>query len=179
MLEALPCEPASGLEISPAGRPKSDLERVQTRLLALAGGDEEGGEATETLQGDGSVMVVESASRDLSADAVAEYLHALHADTQTLLIAEWDGVILDNALERAGLPRCGFRRHTRFRGATQVLKLALALVWEPVNPHRVLQFLLHPTGAASKVGPFEAWRRRCRIPWHRRTELGRCHPKDR
>ena len=145
VLEALPCEPASGLEISPAGCPESDLERVQTRLLALAGGDEEGGEATQPLQGDGSVMVAESASLDLSADAVAEYLHALHGDTQTLLIAEWDGVILDNALERAGLPRCGFRRHTRFRAATQMLKLALALVWEPVNPHRVLQFLLHPT----------------------------------
>ena len=145
VLAALPCVPAAGLEISPAGRPESDLARVQARLLALAGGDEDAGEATEPLQGDGSVMVVESASRDLSADAVAEYLHALHGDLQTLLIAERDGVILDNALERAGLPRCGFRRHTRFRAATQVLKLALALVWEPVSPHRVLQFLLHPT----------------------------------
>lgn len=145
VLAALPCEPAFGLKLSPAGRQDSDLARVQTRLLALAVGDEDGGEAAESLQGDGSIIVVESASRDLSADAVAEYLHAMHGDTQTLLIAEWDGVILDNALERAGLPRCGFRRHTRFRAATQVLKLALALVWEPVNPHRVLQFLLHPT----------------------------------
>ena len=157
MLEALPCEPASGLEISPAGRPESDLTRVQARLLALAGGDEDGGAASEPLRGDGSVMVVESASRDLSADAGAEYLHALHGDTQTLLIAERDGVILDNALERAGLPRCGFRRHTRFRAATQALKLALALVWEPVNPHRVLQFLLHPTAP---------------LPWWVRSRLG-------
>ena len=145
VLAALPCESAPVLELSPAGRPESDLARVQTRLLELAGGNEGGGGASEPLQGDGSLTVVESASRDLSADAVAEYLHALDGDTQTLLVAERDGVILDNALERAGLPRCGFRRHTRFRAATQVLKLALALVWEPVSPHRVLQFLLHPT----------------------------------
>ena len=103
------------------------------------------------LQGDRSFIVVKSASRDLSADAIAEYLLSSGRISETLLVAEHDeGIILDNALERAGLPRCGFQRHTRFRAATQVLKLSLALVWEPVDPHRILQFLLHPTGPLPK-----------------------------
>ena len=36
VLAALPCEVAPGLELSPLGRPGSDLASVQTRLLALA-----------------------------------------------------------------------------------------------------------------------------------------------
>ena len=76
------------------------------------------------------------------------------------LVAERDGVILDNALERIGLPQCGFRYHTRFRGATQVLKLCLAFMWAPVNPHRMLQILLHPTRPYAPVGAFAS--RRCR-----------------
>ena len=98
------------------------------------------------LQGDGSLMVVRSSSRDLSAEAIAELVRDSGQCAETLLVAERDGVILDNALERVGLPRCGFRYHTRFRGAIQVLKLCLALMWAPVNPHRMLQFLLHHTG---------------------------------
>ena len=43
-----------------------------------------------------------------------------------------------------------FQWHSRFRTATQVLKLALALVWEPLDPHRILQYLLHPTGPIPK-----------------------------
>ena len=146
VLAALPCEVAPGLDLSPSGRPGSDLALVQTRLLALAGADGIGVPAPETLQGDGSLLVVKSASRDLSADAIAEFLLATVEDAQTLLVAEHDGSILDNAFERAGLPRCGFSNHARFRAAPQVLRLGLALLWEPVDPRRILQFLMHSTG---------------------------------
>ena len=145
-LEALPCQLTPGLEPAPAGPEGSDLARAQARLLAIADGTVDGIAERERLQGDGSLMVVRSASRDLSAEAIAELLRDSVQCGETLLVAERDGVILDNALERVGLPRCGFRYHTPFRGATQVLKLCLALMWTPVNPHRMLQFLLHPTG---------------------------------
>ena len=146
VLAALPCELAPGLDPAPAGPEGSDLARVQARLLAIADGAHDGITERERLQGDGSLMVVRSSSRDLSAEAIAELVRDSGQCAETLLVAERDGVILDNALERVGLPRCGFRYHTRFRGAVQVLKLCLALMWAPVNPHRMLQFLLHPTG---------------------------------
>ena len=146
VLDALPCELAPGLAPAPAGPEGSDLARVQARLLAIANGIEDGIAERERLRGDGSLTVVRSASRDLSAEAVAEFVRDSGPCAETLLVAERDGVILDNALERVGLPRCGFRYHTRFRGATQVLKLCLALIWAPVSPHRMLQLLLHPTG---------------------------------
>ncbi len=146
ILRALPWTPAPGLELAAAGPRGSDLFRVQRRLLSMVDGDDGSAGERELLQGDGSLIVVKSASKDLSADAIAEFLLEKGGTGGTLLIAESDGIVLDNALERAGLPRCGFRHYTGFRSATQVLKLAMALVWKPVDPHRMLQFLLHPSG---------------------------------
>ena len=153
VLEALPWVTAEGLEPTSAGLPGSDLELLQTRLLAIADHADrnmDGPSQPESLQGDGSVVVVKAVSRDLSADTIAEFLLTSSQIEDTLLIAEHGGIILDNALERAGLPRCGFQWHSRFRTATQVLKLALALVWEPVDPQRILQYLLHPTAPIPK-----------------------------
>ena len=146
VLRALPWIPAPGLELKATAPHGSDLARVQRRLLAMADRDDVSAAERESLQGDGSLVVVKSASKDLSADAIAEFLLETGEIGRTLLVAEVDGIVLDNALERAGLPRSGFRHYTRFRSATQVLKLALALLWKPVDPHRMLQFLLHPSG---------------------------------
>ncbi len=146
VVDLLPWLSAPGLELAPVGPAGSDLVLVQTRLLSMVDRDECRIADPEPLQGDRSVIVVRSASRDLSADAIAEFLLATGRISETLLVAEHDGIILDNALERAGLPRCGFQRYTQFRAATQVLKLSLALVWEPLDPYRLLQLLLHPTG---------------------------------
>ena len=151
VLAELPYELAPGLYPAPAGPHGSDLALVQSELLALAAGRENKNATRTPLHGDGSLAVLKSASRDLSADTVAEYLLAYGTSAETLLVAEQDGIILDNALERVGLPRSGFQYHTPFRGATQVLKLSLALMWAPVDPHRMLQFLLHP------VGPIPRW----------------------
>ncbi len=146
IVDALPWVPAAGLELAPAGPPGSDLARVQARLLSMLDRDDDRKAQRETLQGDRSLVVVKAASKDLSADAIAEFLLEPGRIGRTLLVAERDGIVLDNALERAGLPRCGFQRYTRFRAATQVLKLAIALLWEPMEPHRMLRFLLHPSG---------------------------------
>ena len=146
VVEALPWVPAAGIELVPAGPRDSDLARVQAKLLSMIDRDDNRVEARESLAGDRSILVVKSASKDLSADAIAEFLLESGRSSETLLVAERDGIVLDNALERRGLPRCGFRWFTRFRPATQVLKLAIALVWKPIEPHRILQFLLHPSG---------------------------------
>lgn len=146
VLAVLPCESSPGLDLAPAAPAESDLAIVQATLLAAADANGESIARRTALRGDGSLVVLKAISRDLSADAVAELLLADGDGAGTLLVAERDGIVLDNALERAGLPRCGFRYHTAFRGATQVLKLSLALIWAPVDPHRTLQFLLHPTG---------------------------------
>ena len=110
----------------------------------------------QPLSGDGSLVVVRAFSRDVTAQATAEMLRQLDDPARAVVIASRDGIILDNALERARLPRAGFQHYSPFRAANQVLKLALALIWQPLDPHRLLQFLIHP------VSPLP-WRVRGRL----------------
>jgi hypothetical protein len=127
----------------PCGRTGSDLRVVQDVLGALADGGTH--DARIRLRGDRSLVIVRGASRDITAQAIAESIVADSTD-DALVIAERDGIILDNAFERAGLPRAGFQHYSRFRAVTQVLKLALALIWRPVSANLLLQFLIHPVG---------------------------------
>ena len=129
--------------LAPQGRPGTDLRAVQEALGALAGAGAPA--ARVRLRGDRSVLILRGASRDITAHALAESLLADSTD-DALVIAERDGIILDNAFERAGLPRAGFQHYSRFRAVTQVLKLALALIWRPVSANLLLQFLIHPVG---------------------------------
>lgn len=110
------------------------------------------------LKGDGSLVLLRAMSRDVSAQAIAEWLRAEDRATtaDSVLIAPQNGFALDDALHRVGIPRTGFQHYSPFRAASQVLKLALALVWEPLDPHRLLQFLIHPVSPLS-------WRVRARL----------------
>ena len=129
----------------------TDLGKAQRTLLAALSQDQAGTPNKTTLTNDGTLILLRAASRDISAQAVAEYLtHILAPDTDALVIAERDGIIIDNALARVGAPRCGFRHYSRFRAAGQVLKLCLGLVWAPVNPRLLQQFLLHPVGPLNR-----------------------------
>ena len=134
----------------PAAPPESDLGKLQALLRK---------DKPQPSRGDGSLVVVRASSRDVTAQAIAEVVRKRQhqrEDGSTVVIASRDGIILDNAFERVGLPRTGFQHYSPFRAASQVLKLALALLWEPLNPHRLLQFLIHP------VGPLK-WKVRTRL----------------
>ena len=130
-----------------AAAPESDLGKLQALLVA--------GQC-EPLTADGSLLVVRASSRDVTAQAVGEMLRNVRDARRVVVIAGRDGIVLDNALQRVGLPRAGFQHYSPFRAASQVVKLALALVWEPLDPHRLLQFLIHP------LSP---------LPWQARTRL--------
>ena len=121
-------------EPNPAAPPDSDLGKLQALLM---------GEKAQPLSADGSLIVVRASSRDVTAQAIAEIVREQECGS-TVVIASRDGIVLDNAFERVGLPRAGFQHYSPFRAASQVLKLALALVWQPLDPHRLLQFLIHP-----------------------------------
>ena len=130
-----------------AADPGTDLGKLQAVLR---------GEPPGQLAGDGSVVVLRAVSRDVTAQATAELLRRLPDRSAAVAVATHDGIILDNAFERVGMPRAGFQHYSPFRAASQVLKLALALVWQPLDPHRLLQFLIHP------VSP---------LPWSTRSRL--------
>ena len=145
VVERLECRAAPAGQALAAA--ESDLGKLQALLV-------DGRKST--LHGDGSLVVMHAFSRDLTAQATAEMLRGLDDPTRAVVVASRDGIVLDNAFERVGLPRAGFQHYSPFRAASQVLKLALALLWTPLDPHRLLQFLIHP------VSPLP-WRIRGRL----------------
>lgn len=91
-------------------------------------------------QPDDSLRIVQAESRFTAGAWLARQLRQPDA---TLLVAQ-DGALLDELLTAAGQPRQGFREATVFRPALQVAPLAMALIWQPLNIHGLLEFLTHP-----------------------------------
>lgn len=94
---------------------------------------------------DGSVVVLEADDEWLAAEAVAGWLAAAPADNDGVVIVRGHGTsLLDEACHRLGLPRVGGTGRSRWRGALQVLPLALENAWAPLNVHRLLELLTLP-----------------------------------
>ena len=120
--------------------PGTDLARLQEGL--------KGGEPFRP-KGDGTVIVFTAAEEDTLAEALAQLLHTSaqtdHWPTlKTMVITGQRGDVLDSALIGAGLPAIGSSENAPWRSPLQVLPLYLALLWEPLEPDRLLQWLTHP-----------------------------------
>jgi hypothetical protein len=139
VLDRFPCELAAGVDPAPAAPRATDLGRVQ-RALRDAPSDK------IALAGDDSLILLRGVSRDLTAQAIGEFLLGAGGLERSVVIAERDGIIVDNAFERVGLPRAGFQHYSPFRAVTQLPLLCLGLLWQPLDVHLLLQFLLHPVG---------------------------------
>ena len=70
----------------------------------------------------------------------------MNRNGRTVVIRNGDGLPLDLALARAGLPTQGIRSPSRLRPLLQVLPLALELAFEPKDPYRVLELIALPQG---------------------------------
>lgn len=126
------------------GAAGSDLRRVQERLLATGS---TGGKVA--LTGDGSLRVLSADSPRASAPLVAGLIRrqlAAHPGARLAVLAEQRGDQLDEALESSGGARLGFASASPWRPVFQVLPLACELLWQPLNPTALFQFLSHPVG---------------------------------
>lgn len=122
----------------------SDLRRLQERLCAASAGD-----GKLALTGDGSLRVLTADSPHASAPLVARLIRQQLAASpgETLaVLAEQRGDQLDEALEASGGARLGFGSASPWRPVFQLLPLACELLWQPLNPTALFQFLAHPVG---------------------------------
>lgn len=115
----------------------SDIARLQAALLA---------KQAVNFRGDGTFFVLKGGSETTVARSLAgaftEGGHWTRRDTT--VIAATRGDVLDQALSALDEPRTGAATRSMWRPAPQVLRLALSLLWEPLDPHRLLEFLTHP-----------------------------------
>lgn len=124
----------------PQCRGQSDLARLQRELLSDREADQQ-----IRLAGDGSVLVLHDGSPQLSAPWIARFAHRQLGETDSVaILAMRNGATLDDALTDAGYPRLGFSEPSVWRPVFQVLPLSLELLWRPLDPAVLLQFLAHP-----------------------------------
>ena len=126
---------------APAG---SDLARLQEALLK---------NQPVRLQGDGTVLGLCAHNEALLGRAVSQILHGSVAAKKNSWFAEQHRttLITGNGVEALELafaaedhPLTGSSTTSRWRPPLQVLPLVLSLLWEPLDPHRLLEFLTHP-----------------------------------
>lgn len=127
-----------GVDIQALEAPKpmgdSDLAAIQRSL--------NGGKASN-FAGDGSLVIVDAEDEWQAADAVAAWL-ASGNNSETVIIRGTGCPGFDAACQRQGLPRPGWTESSAQRSALQVLPLALEILWDPIEPARILEFLSLP-----------------------------------
>lgn len=120
--------------VPPTQTGDSDLVAIQNALR---------GEKATNFKGDGSITILDAEDEWQAADALAAWLSS--GDNRETVIVRGAGCpALDAACRRLGLPRPGWTETSPQRSALQVLPLALEMLWEPLEPARVLEFLNLP-----------------------------------
>lgn len=147
VIALLPCVDgaSSAPELIPQGT--GDLRRVQDAACQLCQGDA----PPEALPpvADGSLLVVRSLSASTAEHWLSQRLQ--HEPADRLILAESQGDQLDGTLAATGAARCGFTSPSPLRPALQCLSLAMALCWEPLDIHALVEFLAHPVGPISRT----------------------------
>lgn len=142
LIESIGVPVTEAEDASPQGEEGSDLFRLQHHLLQNSGNRIE-------LCGDGSVVVLRADSAQdstpLTAHLTQQWLTDF-PDKCLSILAEARGDLLDESLEAMSSPRLGFNALSPWRPVFQVLPLACELLWEPLNPTALFQFLSHSVG---------------------------------
>ena len=141
------------IDLKPSAKQGSDLSLLQNALQQLSTQSltkgKDGAVNKIKLAGDNSFVVIKARSKAVSARLISQWLakesEQLHDKTVALLASQSAGEI-DQALEAVDLPRLGFESPSPWRPVLQVLPITLDLLWAPLNPEILLQFLMHPVG---------------------------------
>ena len=126
----------------PSADEKTVLGRLQIALKSAHEGKRPNGKIA--WSDDGSLRVVRAESCLVAARWVAQTFTS--RQEEVAIVAEQDRSLLDATLDAVDIARQGFQDSSPLVPALQVLPLALATVWEPLDVYALLQFLSHPIG---------------------------------
>ncbi len=140
VLARLPIQPAAA--VAPGAPSESLLGRLQRALEQVHAGSRPAGKIP--FVADGSLRVLRAETPIVAARWLSDALRA--SDARTALVVEADANLLESTFEATSIARQGFLEPSPWAPALQVLPLALALVWEPLDVFALLQFLSHPLG---------------------------------
>lgn len=157
-VEAFPARWRDALELLPVMEHEAqvaaaagDLGRIQAACLQAVAQAQIA--QAPALNGDSSLVVLRPLNREVAEHWLADHCQRDAAGNR-LIVCEEHAASVDETLRVHGVPGCGFDEPSMLRPALQALPLALETLWDPVEPARVLEFLMHP------IGPFHPNARR-------------------
>ena len=116
-------------------QPSSNLTSVQTILSGKT-------HSTSIKDNDDSLVLIKVSDEWEAAENLALWLAAEEDNNQEVtIICGSDTDVLDQALERHGLPQLGSSESSQWRASLQVLPLVLANAWKPVDLYRLVELL--------------------------------------
>jgi hypothetical protein len=149
VLENLPIE-FNRLEV--AARSGSFLNKLQDRLRRSQAGESFTKEDRLIFQEDGSVVVVRAETKLLAASWLANQIDQGIDDA--VIVTSDSASLLDDMSVAAGQARQGLGESSAYRPALQLLPMALALLWVPLDFSVLISFLSHP------ISPVRSYARR-------------------
>lgn len=138
----LACFRASGIPVrqlpaeSAALDPHSDLAWLQGCLRGAVAGK-------KTAAADGSLLILK-ARRDSDAAVFLAQFFLKNPNLQPVFLIPELNRVLEQALQQEGFPSMGVLSASQARPALQVLKLAPAFLWEPVDVFKIMEFVTLP-----------------------------------
>jgi len=101
--------------------------------------------------GDGTVLLFRAHSEQVLSKALVQHLYSGEegnalADNTTLILGN-SGYLFDLALASQDFPLVGSVAHSHWRPHLQILPLLLDLLWVPLDPLSLLEFLSHPVNS--------------------------------
>ena len=149
VLSRLPIE-LTPLEVVPHG--ELFLHTLQDRLRRAQSGETFTDEDRLSYRADGSVVVVRAETRLLASRWLADRM--AQGIDDGALVASDGAALLDEILVSAGQARHGLGESSAYRPALQLLPMALALLWAPLDFNVLISFLSHP------ISPVRSYARR-------------------
>ncbi|MEM6772678.1 MAG: hypothetical protein AAF597_19015, partial [Bacteroidota bacterium] len=126
-LPIIDCQPPAGAD------PSTDLGQWQAFTNRTLRGKPK-------LRGDGSLILLRSFRETHMAAYLAQVLR-LNPSFQPSILLPQANRTLDNALTLEGLPSLGVPAKSLARPSLQVLKLAPAFLWEPLDLYKIMEFV--------------------------------------
>ena len=113
----------------------SNLASVQTILSGK-------NHSTSIKENDDSLLLIKASDEWEASENLALWLAAREENNREVtIICGSDTDVLDQALERHGLPQLGSSESSQWRASLQVLPLVLANAWKPVDIYRLVELL--------------------------------------
>lgn len=128
------------------------LHTLQERLRRTQAGNTFTDDDKLRFKEDGSVVVVRAETRLLASRWLADQMAQGFDDG--VLVAADNAALLDDILVSSGQSRHGMGESSAYRPALQLLPMALALLWAPLEFNVLISFLSHP------ISPVRSYARR-------------------